>query len=43
MSDDQPEMQSLLEMGVDGILTDNLDRLRYAIDRGADTRAGERG
>ena len=43
VSDDQPEMQSLLEMGVDGILTGNPDRLRDAIDRGADTRAEERG
>ena len=43
VSDDQPEMQSLLEMGVDGILTDNPDRLRDAIGRAADTRAEERG
>jgi glycerophosphoryl diester phosphodiesterase len=43
VSDDQPEMQSLLEMGVDGILTDNPDRLRDAIGRGADTRAEEGG
>jgi glycerophosphoryl diester phosphodiesterase len=43
VSDDQPEMQSLLAMGVDGIFTDNPGQLRDAIDRGADPRAEERG
>lgn len=43
VSDDQPEMLSLLAMGVDGIFTGDPDQLRDAIDRGADTRAEERG
>jgi len=43
VSDNQPEMQSLLAMGVDGIFTGSPDQLRDAIDRGADTRAEESG
>ena len=43
VSDDQPEMQSLLAMGVDGIFTGNPDGLRDVIDRPAAGRTGESG
>jgi glycerophosphoryl diester phosphodiesterase len=43
VSDDQPEMQSLLAMGVDGIFTGNPDGLRDVIDRRADPRNKESG
>jgi len=42
-SDDEREMLSLLEMGVDGIFTGRPDQLRAAIDRGPDRHAGESG
>ncbi|HLE57513.1 MAG TPA: glycerophosphodiester phosphodiesterase family protein [Rhodothermia bacterium] len=43
VSDDQREMQSLLTMGVDGIITDRPDQLRAAIDGRPDIQAGGSG
>ena len=40
---DEQEMLSLLEMGVDGIFTDRPDQLRDAIARGPERPAGESG